>query len=520
MFAKVYSAGLAGIEGYPVSVETTILDGLPSFVLTGDLSRETHEGQIRVSCALQESGYEFLPQKISINLAPAAIHKDGTSYDLAIALSVISAENGCCGKDADDFAVFGELGLSGKCKPVRGILPLCFTARQSGHTAVIVPAENAAEAALVEGIDVYAVGSLTEAAEVYSGNARYREKFRYRKTEIEEETSSSGQGPDFSDVRGQDFLKRAAEIAVSGRHNILFSGPAGTGKTMIARRMPTILPDLTRDEDIEISKIYSICGLLSDGHPLLGKRPFRAPHHGITMAAFTGGGVNVLPGELSLASSGILFLDELPLFPRQVLETMREPMEERKITVSRLKGSYTYPADFQLVSAMNNCACGFYPDRKRCHCSPNQIRAYNGRLSKPLLERIDICAEARPIPYDQLIHREKPDEKPAETSAVIRERVQKVHRIQQERFQNEPSIRFNSRMGVREIEQYCSLGKAEASYMKEMFQKKSLSGRTYHKILKVARTIADMSGSPTIEMEHLSEALELRSIEDVLFARA
>ena len=517
MYASINCAGLHGIEGYPVSVETTAAPGLPSFILTGALSQETKEAQFRVRSAILSSGYDLPPARITSNLSPADLRKDGTAYDLAIAVSVLCAFYSGNTEQFRDCAFFGELGLDGSLRPVRGILPLCFAAKEAGIKNVFVPEGNVPEAALVPELAVCGAVSLNDAVSLlFSGPDRMQSACRLLSPACVSGRERS-EDPDFSDIRGQEYMKRAAEIAVCGRHNILFSGPAGTGKTMIARRMPSIMPELTREEDIEISKIYSICGLLNSRKPLLGVRPFRAPHHGISMAAFTGGGANVLPGELSLASSGILFLDELPLFPQQVLESLRQPMEERKITVSRMKGSYTYPADFQLVAAMNNCACGFYPDRKKCTCTPAQIRAYNGHLSKPLLERIDICAEARPVGAEELICTGRGSAAPAESSARIRERVIRAQKIQSERFASVPSVRCNSGMGVRELELYCRLGKAEELYMKEIYQNKGLSGRTYHKILKVARTIADMDGCGNLEKEHLAEAVGLRSIEDSLF---
>lgn len=519
MFTKVNCAGLSGIDGYPVEVEANAVNGLPHFELIGALSRETAEAEFRVLNALKSTGFPPEPKNITINLSPADLRKDGTAYDLAIAVSVLGALEKIEPGNLLRTAFFGELGLSGELKPVRGILPLCFCMQNAGIDTVILPRENAAEASLVPGLTVYGCDSLYDVSCIILGDDEKADDCRNVPgctPGIPE--GGTGTPIDFSDIRGQEYLKRAALIAVCGRHNILFSGPAGTGKTMIARRMPTIMPKLSRNEDIEISKIYSICGLLHEGKPLLSERPFRAPHHGISQAAFTGGGPNVLPGEMSLASSGILFLDELPLFPRNILETMRQPMEEGSITVTRMKGSFVYPADFQLVAAMNNCACGFYPDKKKCTCSPAQIRAYNGRLSKPLLERIDICAEARPISFEEFTR--VPDRKEAAvTSAQLRKKVETVYALQAERFREDGKVLFNSRMGVKEIEKYCRLRPPEEAFMKEVFEKKYLSGRTYHKILKVARTIADMDGCTEIEREHLSEAVELRSIEDRLFAK-
>ncbi|MDO4488629.1 MAG: YifB family Mg chelatase-like AAA ATPase [Eubacteriales bacterium] len=519
MFAKVMSAGLMGIEGYPVEVETNAVNGIPGISIVGALSNETRESLFRVSNALKNLKVKDEPKKITVNLSPADRRKNGTAYDLAIAVSVL-ASNGAYGEGFREkltrFAFFGELGLDGSLKPVKGILPLSFTIKKSGITEIIVPYENACEAILVGGLRVWGCRSLKACIDIING-VENEDAVLFEGTGGDE-AGAVDYGMDFSDVHGQEYLKRAAFIAVAGRHNILFSGPAGTGKTMIARRMTTIMPDLTRLEDIEVSKIYSICGLLPQGRALFTKRPFRQPHHGITQAAFAGGGADVMPGEISLASSGILFLDELPLFPRDVLETLRQPMEEKKITVSRMKGSYTYPADFQLVAAMNNCACGYYPDKKKCTCSPAQVKAYVGRLSKPLLERIDICAEARPLSFEEFVHGGS-DRENRETSEDIKRKVIRAFEIQAERFRDEENILFNSGMRINEIEKYCVLGKAEEALMKGIFEKKELSGRTYHKILKVARTIADTCESKKIEKEHLLEAVELRSIEDKLFKK-
>ena len=496
-----------------MQVEADSTAGIPGFIMTGALSPETREAQYRVWNAIRNSGIRLEPRKITVNISPASERKEGTAYDLPVALAVLCSAGALPQEGFDAFAFLGETGLDGTVKKVRGVLPAVLSLRDAGFRRVFVPAENAAEAVYVEGIACTAVATLKELfAMLKEGD--YPDAEAKGAEERQEEGSL-----DFSEVSGQRFLRRAAEIAVSGRHNILFSGPAGTGKTMIARRMPTILPRLTPEEDLDISKVYSICGLLPPGRALLSRRPFRAPHHGISQAAFTGGGPQVLPGEMSLASGGILFLDELPLFPRATLETMRQPLEERRITVTRIRGSYTYPADFELVAAMNNCACGYYPDRRRCSCTPAQVKAYMGHLSRPLLERIDICAEARPVGYEEIAVRKK-EKDPAvnECSAEIRKRVERAHALQKERFRDEEGILFNSRMGIRQIERYCALGVEEDAFMKECFQNRGLSGRTYHKILKVARTIADMEEEERIGLKHLAEAVELRSIEDKLFS--
>ncbi|MDO4438359.1 MAG: YifB family Mg chelatase-like AAA ATPase [Eubacteriales bacterium] len=524
MFAKIHSAGLFGIHGYIVDVEVNISNGIPQLNMTGALSNETKEGQFRIWNAIKNIDIGFRPQKITVNLSPAFIRKTGTAYDISIAVGILAAAKLIPDLHLESFAFLGELGLDGSIKAVNGVLSLSMALRDAGIKNLILSNENLAEARLVDGIRAAGAENLKEIVEA----------LRYGRTvegcmnmlEKKEETASFDNlcsdeiesEPDFIDVHGQEYLRRAAEIAVSGRHNILFSGPAGTGKTMIAKRMPGIMPSLTREEDIEISKVYSVRGLLPKDRPLFSKRPFRAPHHGITMASFLGGGANVLPGEISLASGGILFLDELPLFNRSVVEALRQPMEDKKITINRLRGSYVYPADFQLVAACNNCACGHFPDRTKCHCTESQIKTYMGHLSKPLLERIDICAEASPVSYEELtVSDSVANKRSCESSAEIRKRVEEVHRIQEKRFEKEPLIKFNSGMGIHEIERYCVLRKNEALLMKEMFVAKNLSARTYHKVLKVARTISDMDGDEYISEKALIEAVSLRSLEDRLF---
>lgn len=524
MFAKIYSAGLFGIHGYIVEVEVNISNGIPQLNMTGALSNETREGQFRIWNAIKNIDIGFRPQKITVNLSPAFIRKSGTAYDISIAVGILAAAGLIPDLKLESFAFLGELGLDGSIKPVNGVLSLSMALRDAGIKYLILANENVAEARLVDGIRAVGAKSLKDIAESFrygrtaEGCMNMLEKNKKEVPKDSLHIDNMENEPDFMDVHGQEYLRRAAEIAVSGRHNILFSGPAGTGKTMIAKRMPGIMPSLTREEDIEISKVYSVRGLLPKDRPLFSRRPFRSPHHGITMASFLGGGANVLPGEISLASGGILFLDELPLFNRSVVEALRQPMEDKKITINRLRGSYVYPADFQLVAACNNCACGYFPDRTKCHCTESQIKAYMGHLSKPLLERIDICAEASPVSYEELtVSNEACIKGRYESSADIRKRVETVHKIQEKRFKNEPEIKFNSGMGIHEIEKYCVLRKNEALLMKEMFIAKNLSARTYHKVLKVARTIADMDGDEYISEKALIEAVSLRSLEDRLF---
>lgn len=532
MVQKVYSAGVWGIDGFLVSVEADMHDGLPGFVLTGNLSQETREASDRVRTALKNVGVRMPPKKVTVNLSPADIRKEGAGFDLAIAAAVLevywmeteerTGEEG--GRDIFEGAVIvGEIGLDGAVKPVRGVLSLVLAARERGIFRCFLPAKNVREGRLVEGMEIVPVESLRVLWEMIRKGEVLREKEEmdggkrncfdggFGGTAKGEQAVENGnvwgkirkEKLDFSELNGQPMLRRATEIAVAGRHNLLYIGAAGTGKTMAARRIPTIMPPLEREESLEVSKVYSICGMLPPDKPLVEERPFRSPHHTITATALVGGGTVPRPGEISLSSEGVLFLDELPEFAGKVIELLRQPLEERKVTVSRLYGSCTFPAKMMLVAAMNPCPCGFYPDRSRCRCSSWQIRRYIGKISKPILDRIDITVEASPVSFDAFRRRER-----NESSAQIQKRVIRTQRIQQERGQ------FNGEMGAGEIERYCGLGEDEEGYLRQIYQKMGLSARGCHKILKVARTIADLEQKERIEKIHLCEAVGYRSLEE------
>ncbi len=538
MFAKINCAGLSGIHGFMTEVEADAQNGIPGLFLTGALSQETTEARFRVWNAVRNCGMDIRPKKLTVNISPASLRKEGTAYDMSIAMAILCSLGELEDGSLSDLAFLGETGLDGRLKRVNGVLPLALCMRDHGIRGLVIPEGNLREALSVEDMDIYAFSELREAVRFLRAGRHQRRALgklagasEGAGRKHERQVLLDGQPvavpdpdaaapdpmegiPDFSDIRGQAYLKRAAEIAVAGRHNILFTGPAGTGKTTLARAMTGILPGLTRKEDLEISAVYSIAGLLSEDMTLMGRRPFRAPHHGISASAFLGGGRRIMPGELSLASGGILFLDEFPLFQRNVIESLRQPLEDGSITVQRVGGSVTYPADIQLVASMNGCPCGHFPSPE-CHCTSAQIRAYMGRLSKPIVERIDICAEARPLGGDAFLKTDTDGvagDRP-ESSAEVRLRVEEARRIQDNRFRSEQRLRFNGRMGLRETERYCILDGGARAYMSDIFKSRGLSGRTYHKILRVARTIADLDHAELIREEHVMEAAELRSIE-------
>lgn len=504
MFSSAYSAVLDGIDSKLIRVEADVSSGLPYFDLVGYLSGEVKEARERVLTAIRNSGFSLEPRRIIVNLSPADLRKSGTFFDLAIAASVLSSYGLIPQKELEDTVLLGELGLDGSVRGVNGVLPVILSARGAGISRCIVPADNLREGSGLGGIRLFGVRSLREFVQVFRAPSELQTQ-----TGPEEPGSAPDprEIPDFSEIRGQETLRRSMEIAASGMHNILMIGPPGSGKSMAARRLPSILPSMQPKEYMEVSRIYSVAGLLRDQGGLITQRPFRSPHHTIPETSFAGGGRYPVPGEISLAHRGVLFLDELTEFPQGVLELMRQPLENGFIAINRLQGSCVYPARFMLVAAMNPCRCGYYPDLTRCSCTPLQIRRYLSRISKPIYDRIDMCVEVRAVRIDVLQDREGK----GESSARIRSRVEAVSQMQAERFAGEPYA-HNAEIPVSDLEKYCPLDKKEKVYMKEVYERFDLSARSYHKLLKIARTIADMDESRDIRPEHLREAVFYKSI--------
>lgn len=505
MLSKTNSAGLIGIDGYLVTVEVDIGNGMPAFDVVGLPDTAVKESRERVRSALKNCGFTFPTKRITVNLAPANIKKAGAIYDLPICMGLLlSSEQLTC--DISDYAFIGEIALSGELRPVDGALPMAISAYESGIKNIIVPQSNAQESAVVKGLNVYGAKSLTDIF------AHFTTENKLEKTEVDIDEIFKLQAEtalDFADVKGQENAKFALEIAAAGGHNCLLIGSPGSGKSMLSKRLPSILPALSFEEALEVTKVHSIAGLIPSDTSLITTRPFRSPHHTISAVGLSGGGTFPRPGEISLAHNGVLFLDEFPEFRKDALEVLRQPLEDGVVTIARVNATLTYPSNTMLIAAMNPCRCGYFGDgTNRCTCSEGQIKQYLGKISGPLLDRIDLHIEVPAVKYDELTLKT-----PAESSAEIKKRVEKAREIQKERFKDDKGIYCNAQMTEKMVAIYCALGDAETKVLKQAFDNLGLSARAHNRILKVARTIADLKESKDIKVEHLAQAIYFRSLD-------